>query len=475
MASREQIFRNFFSKIRANKSDHRKLHTALHEVSKEVTLVLVPAPSTSLVNRRHVDSKSCELIPSAYKSDFVAINTTSDGNCLYNALSILLVNTEVMAGELRLRCVLNIFLLLHSFRQDQVKHQQLTTHMKQYLPYSGHVYSINTNNITSSDIEDFLLTELMLTIEDNTWSSMTQIQCLANATGYPILSVYPDANTSIRDKFDILVQPWCNLNEVTFILPILWSGFHEDNGWFRANHFVPLLDVQRIQIPNSLLPSADELTCKSQTKSMYRVKSDIHLMAEHKTSSTGVCVNQQISTSVYSMPSETGQLPHTHNAESTHKRQRASDDCINMHMFQCLKNLPQHYCIDCQQLVLQKKLSKKLEPRCSMCFRYHNRQEVSPKHTRNLYPGDIPSELVSLTDTEIHMLSQAHPYIKLMKLPSGGQFAQSGQCINFPVNIQEVCSVLPRLPAHDHTILVYNARQNNKPSIVNINNMQTGL
>ena len=38
-----------------------------------------------------------------------------------------------------------------------------------------------------------------------------------------------------------------------------------------------------------------------------------------------------------------------------------------------------------------------------------------------------------------------------------------------------MCSVLPRLPAHDQTVLVYNARQNNKPNIVNINNLQTGL
>ena len=421
MASREQIFQNYFSIIRANKSDHSKLYTALHEVSKEVALVPVPVPSTSLVNRKEVDSRSCELIPPTYKRDFVAVNTTSDGNCLYNALSILLVNTEVMATELRLRCVLNIFLLLHNFQQDPVKRQQLSTHIQEYLPYSGIVYPINTNNITSSDIHDFLLTELLSTIDDNTWSGMTQIQCLANATGFPILSVYPDTNTSIRDKFDVLVQPWCNVNDVTFILPIMWSGFHEKNGWYRANHFVPLLDVQRIQIPNCPWTSVDEFLCKFQPTSTRTVNSDIQHMAEHYTFTTGDCINQQISTSIQCMTSETGHV------KSSHKKHKTSDGCNEMLMFQCLTKLPQNYCIDCQQLILQMKLSKHVEPRRSMCFRYHNRQEISPKHKRSLYPCDIPSEFLALTDTEIHMLSKIHPYITLMKLPSGGQFAQSGQ------------------------------------------------
>ena len=89
-------------------------------------------------------------------------------------------------------------------------------------------------------------------------------------------------------------------------------------------------------------------------------------------------------------------------------------------------------------------------------------------------PGIIPIELKDLNNTEIHMISQVRPYMKLAKLPVGGQYAQKGQCINIPVQSQEICKLLPRMPQETPYVSVESAVSSIQ-HIVNVEHIQKAL
>ena len=96
---------------------------------------------------------------------------------------------------------------------------------------------------------------------------------------------------------------------------------------------------------------------------------------------------------------------------------------------------------------------------CSFVQRYIKQHNQSPLQKDKIYPGDIPKELMNLTSVEINLISQVHPYMNLLKLPVGGQFAQRGQSINIPIPVQELYTSLPRTYTdNDPYILVSNPK-----------------
>lgn len=74
----------------------------------------------------------------------------------------------------------------------------------------------------------------------------------------------------------------------------------------------------------------------------------------------------------------------------------------------------------------------------------------------SLDPGIIPPVLVGLTRMEKRMISKIHVFMTVVVLP-GGQFAEKGMAIDFPVDVHENINVLPRNSANCNVItLSYN-------------------
>ena len=80
-------------------------------------------------------------------------------------------------------------------------------------------------------------------------------------------------------------------------------------------------------------------------------------------------------------------------------------------------------------------------------------------------PGAVPSELQELTQIEEILIAQYVPFMSVTTRPYG-QLAYSGHTINFPQDIGEICSILPRLSSQIGVIILKkrNAPQNQPSS-----------
>ena len=112
------------------------------------------------------------------------------------------------------------------------------------------------------------------------------------------------------------------------------------------------------------------------------------------------------------------------------------------------------------------KLEHKICPMCNerfpsitlvlgMCRRcYSDKNEVKKfSAANNMDPGDVPEELKGLTEIEEMLIAQTFPIGSVYYL-RGGQYAYSGNVINFPQDIGEFVSHLSRHPSTLDTLVV---------------------
>ncbi|CAG8767463.1 1014_t:CDS:1, partial [Gigaspora rosea] len=71
----------------------------------------------------------------------------------------------------------------------------------------------------------------------------------------------------------------------------------------------------------------------------------------------------------------------------------------------------------------------------------------------NMDPGNIPEELMGLTEIEEMLIAQVFPVISVYYL-RGGQYAYRGNVINFPQDIKEFVTRLPRHPSSLDILIV---------------------
>lgn len=84
---------------------------------------------------------------------------------------------------------------------------------------------------------------------------------------------------------------------------------------------------------------------------------------------------------------------------------------------------------------------------------------MSPLDKVHMFPGEIPIVLLNLNRTEIKILSQIHPYMNMVCLPSGGQYGLQGQSINIPISIQTLCLQLPRTSESLPYVKIFSAKK----------------
>lgn len=198
---------------------------------------------------QHVISKS--LLPHDFK-DWIPLEATGDGNCLYNAVSISLSGDESLAGLLRLLTVAELF----ANSEFYAHHPQLAA-ISEDSNYSVPAllnifmsdqkaqdkYGGNIDN--ASHAIEVLAQE---SAKPFVYSSQFHILALASVIGKPIQSVYPDipSCSAIKKALHGVFYPReapFTVDSDSHLVCVMWTslGRSQLHGW-RPNHFVPLVN-----------------------------------------------------------------------------------------------------------------------------------------------------------------------------------------------------------------------------------------
>ena len=74
--------------------------------------------------------------------------------------------------------------------------------------------------------------------------------------------------------------------------------------------------------------------------------------------------------------------------------------------------------------------------------------------TDGLELGKVPEELKCLNKLELELISLRIPFLKMVALPSGKQSCVHGPAVNVPSKLDNVCTLLPRLPGQTDLVLL---------------------
>ena len=89
------------------------------------------------------------------------------------------------------------------------------------------------------------------------------------------------------------------------------------------------------------------------------------------------------------------------------------------------------------------------------CHRCNRDKNLVKKFSasNNMDPGDVPEDLQGLTEIEQMLISRIFPVISVYCL-RGGQYAYRGNVINFPQDVSEFVTRLPRIPSSLDVLIV---------------------
>ena len=177
-----------------------------------------------------VNEEANKVLDRYNEKDYVAFNSTPDGNCLFNAVSICLFATEEHRHVLRLltlKWMGDNFEALKECRQ---------------LPTS-----------------DGLVETLQDCAKNRAWSNILTVFCLAQALQIKINAVHPPENGICDMSYLALpkvLEPISGppLKEIH----IMWWSASKGEGKFQANHFVPLLAKKRSKVRAATNEDMDE-------------------------------------------------------------------------------------------------------------------------------------------------------------------------------------------------------------------------
>ena len=148
-------------------------------------------------------------------------NTTGDGKCLFNAVSIVLTGYAKLSGELRMRTAV-----------------EMATN-----------YTVYTSRDDFNELMDHspsFQESLKACCTEGAYSSIWTIMALSTVFGLPISSVYPPMNVSkCKTHLPLTKRFFTEENENCETFNILWSrlGPWHPPTW-TENHFVPVIEIQ---------------------------------------------------------------------------------------------------------------------------------------------------------------------------------------------------------------------------------------
>lgn len=214
------------------------------------------------------DEVGTALIPRETElENFIAVKTTGDGNCMFNAASLWLAGNELLSDVLRLLVAGELFLFSEYYVQT-IKDRFLEIANK--IPYSeATVFSTilteaGEKEMTNSKNRlEAIRAEARDTCLQNNWNGMIQMLALPSVLRCPVFSVYPEANAGLRPIFHWKISPRiAEVHSNTLEqIQIMWSRDGSldarPHALFQPNHFVPVVQ--------SSVSSDDVLLAKKQT------------------------------------------------------------------------------------------------------------------------------------------------------------------------------------------------------------------
>ena len=82
---------------------------------------------------------------------------------------------------------------------------------------------------------------------------------------------------------------------------------------------------------------------------------------------------------------------------------------------------------------------------CNTCHRHLSKGKIPPEaYANRLELHTVPQELQTLNTLEKHLISLMVPFMKVIRLPKGGQQKLKGPCVMVPADLQNTLSTLPR-------------------------------
>jgi ATP-dependent DNA helicase PIF1 len=121
-----------------------------------------------------------------------------------------------------------------------------------------------------------------------------------------------------------------------------------------------------------------------------------------------------------------------------------------------INKLSNKFCSSCKEFF------PSIELRKGECYRCYYDKDLIKKFSKenNMDPGDVPEELQGLTQIEEILIAQIFPVISVYCL-RGGQYAYRGNVINFPQDVLEFATRLPRCPSSLDILVVRRRSANN--------------
>lgn len=126
------------------------------------------------------------------------------------------------------------------------------------------------------------------------------------------------------------------------------------------------------------------------------------------------------------------------------------DKCCDICQKQCFPNQVVKYHLDKPKQYLPPELSAKNDllvcHRCNTHLKSSKSHPPSKAYWNNLFPGNIPREILALTEPERRLLQRIIPYVKVIKFNGRfGQYGFRGQATLFALDIFEVSEKLPEM------------------------------
>ena len=200
------------------------------------------------------DEFSTTLIPrEAELNNCIALKTTGNGNCMFNAASLLLAGNELLSDVIRLLVAGELFFFSEHYIQT---FQDTFLEIENETPYSeATVFSTilteaGAKEMTNSKNRlEAIRAEARDTCLTNNWNGMVQLMALSTVLRWPIFSVYPEANPALRPILHWTIPPRRAEGHDNPLeqIQIMWSRDgsldSRPHDFFQPNHFVPVVVV----------------------------------------------------------------------------------------------------------------------------------------------------------------------------------------------------------------------------------------
>ena len=160
-SQREEIFKTILLLLLNTTKTNIDITTVVHDISDTLEEFQISNPVTSLSTYMPIDAYAQRFIPNDVPSDFVPIQCQANGNCLFNAISILLCGDETMASELRVRTAVALIQLKDEFMNPSSSTIRQLIHEQSVLiaPLGRIEHTVDKHTIVDSEIQIVFETE----------------------------------------------------------------------------------------------------------------------------------------------------------------------------------------------------------------------------------------------------------------------------------------------------------------------------